>query len=255
MDFFVLKNKNFYMGKKNSRSNSFNTDTIELVAKDVQKSYHNIEYGKKNEIKCQNEEQKEFIRIIDQNEITLCNGPAGCGKTHLSIQKAIKYIQKTDNQYNKIYIITPNVEVTRSLGHLPGGLSDKISVYVNSIYRLFDKIIGEKTRHKMIEEGVIETLCLGYIRGENFDQCLVIVDESQNVTKKEMLTILTRIGKNCKMILSGDIMQIDKLNSKEESGLYHAMENLKDVNNIGVFEFSENSVVRNKIITDILKNY
>ena len=211
-------------------------------------------YNKKITIKCKNQEQKDFINIIDSNEIILCNGPAGCGKSYLSIMKALNYL-KEDNKYKKIYIITPAVEISRTgVGFLPGSFSEKIAVYMNSVFRLFDKAIGEKNRKLMVDRNIIETLGLGYIRGENFDDCILIVDEAQNLTIKEMLTVLTRIGQNCKMFISGDIMQTDKLR-KEESGLDYAMKKLENIENIGVFTFSEDSIVRNSIISKILKNW
>lgn len=210
--------------------------------------------SKKINIKCKNAEQKEFINLIDDNEIILCNGPAGCGKTFLSIIKAVNFLN--DNKmYKKIYIITPTVSISRSpLGHLPGTFEEKISVYINSIFRLFDKIISEKVRKAYIERGIIEIMSIDFIRGENLDDGILIVDEAQNVTIKEMLTILTRIGENCKMIISGDSMQIDKL-GKSESGLNYAMEKLDGIKNIGVFTFSPESVVRNGIIMEILKKW
>ena len=249
------------MGKKNSKMNdnngNSNNGTIELLPSDTKTTpkYYNKEYGKRARIKCKNKEQKDFIHLIENNEIVLCNGPAGCGKTYISIIKSIEYLQSSENKYNKIYIITPNIEISRSLGHLPGNFTDKISVYVNSIFRLVDKIIGEEQRTVMVNNGIIEVIGLGYIRGDNFDNCLLLVDEAQNITKKEMLTILTRIGSECKMIISGDILQIDKLNSENDSGLYHAMEKLNNLDGIGTFTFSLDSIVRNKIISEILKNY
>lgn len=221
---------------------------------DLKKSNEEVIHTKKITIKCKNEEQKDFIRMIDENEIILCNGPAGCGKSYLSILKSINYL-RGDNPYKKIFIITPPVEISKTIGYLPGNLSEKMSVYMNSVYRLFDKSIGIEQRNILVNNNTIENLGLGYIRGENFDNCILIVDEAQNITKKEMLTILTRIGSDCKMIISGDIMQIDKLQKTEDSGLYYAMEKLKDIEGIGMFTFSMDSIVRNGIIRKILDKY
>lgn len=238
------------MGKKNANYKSNEEVKTEKNVDGVSGS----PTTKKIVLKCKNQEQKDFIKLIDSNEIILCNGPAGCGKSYLSIMKSLNYL-KDDNKYKKIYIITPAVEISRSsVGFLPGSFSEKIAVYMNSVYRLFDKAIGEKNRKIMVEKNIIETLGLGYIRGENFDNCILIVDEAQNLTIKEMLTVLTRIGENCKMLISGDIMQTDKLRV-EESGLNHAMKKLENIENIGIFTFSEDSIVRNSIISKILKKW
>lgn len=194
--------------------------------------------------------------MIDDYQIILCSGPAGCGKSHLSLAKAIEYIQTPNNGYNKILIITPTVEITRnSVGFLPGSFTEKVSLFMNSVYRLFDKIIGKDTTQDMLKNGTIDVLGLGYIRGENFDNCILIVEESQNISKKEMLTILTRIGFNCKMLISGDLTQVDNFKNLEDSGLYHAINKLKNIEDIGIFEFTNDDVVRNSIITKILEKY
>jgi len=245
------------------KSNGFNGNngngngSVELVLEKnfVSKLDTNL-YGKKVKIKCKNQHQKEFLNMIDEKDIVLCSGPAGCGKSHLSIAKALEYIQTPDNGYNKIYIITPTVEITRSgVGFLPGTFADKVSVYMNSVYKLFDKIISKEICDKLLKNQIIEILGLGYIRGENLDNSILIVEESQNISIKEMLTILTRIGENCKLIISGDLFQIDAFRCIEDSGLYHSMKKLKDIEGIGIFEFSEDDIVRNSIITEILKRY
>ena len=247
------------MARKKSNGNGYGNgnDSVELILEKnfITKLDTNL-YGKKVKIKCKNQNQKEFIKLIDEKEIIICNGPSGCGKSHLSIAKAIEYIQTPDNGYNKIYIITPTVEITRSgVGFLPGTFADKVSVYMNSVYKLFDKIISKETCDKLLKNQTIEILGLGYIRGENLDNSILIVEESQNISIKEMLTILTRIGEKCKLIISGDLFQIDAFKCTEDSGLYHSMEKLKDIDGIGIFEFSEDDIVRNSIITEILKKY
>jgi phosphate starvation-inducible protein PhoH and related proteins len=211
---------------------------------------------KKVKIKCKNEKQKQFINMIDDYQITLCSGPAGCGKSHLSIMKALEFIQRDDNKYKKIFIITPTVEATKnSVGFLPGDFTSKVSLFMNSVYRLFDKIVGKEYSDRLVKNGLVEVLGLGYIRGENLDDCILLVEEAQNISKKEMLTILTRIGYNCKMIISGDLMQIDNFRNIEESGLYHAMQKLQNIDDIGIFEFTNDDIVRNNIISKILEKY
>lgn len=248
------------MSKENETSSFSDKTQRRVKTKDFEiiddKIKPELLHGTKIRIKCKNEEQKDFINIIDQNDIILCNGPAGCGKSYISILKSINYLRESGNGYDKIYIITPAVESSSSsVGFLPGDLTSKMSVYMNSIFRLFDKTITEKQRMFMVSNNIIEVLNVSYIRGDNFDNCIVFVDESQNFSKKEMLTILTRIGEKCKMIISGDMMQIDKFNRKEESGLYHSMEKLNNTEDIGIFTFSIDSIVRNGIIKKILDKY
>ena len=118
-----------------------------------------------------------------------------------------------------------------------------------------DKIVGEDTRKKLVDNKVIEPLCISYLRGVNLDNCVTIIDESQNISKKGMLTLLTRIGYNCKYILSGDINQIDRFKNPNESGLKYAFDNLKGIEGIGFVEFSKEDIVRNPIISKILEKY
>jgi phosphate starvation-inducible PhoH-like protein len=248
------------MAKKNrvnGNGNGNGYDTIYTLTEDLKPKLSTVSYGeRKIRIKCKNEKQKQFINMIDDFQITLCSGPAGCGKSHLSIMKAVEFIQKEESKYKKIFVLTPTVEATKNgVGYLPGDFTSKVAMYMNSVYRLFDKIIGKEYCDKLIKSGVIEVLGLGYIRGENFDDCILLVEEAQNITKKEMLTILTRIGYNCKMIISGDLMQIDNFRTIEESGLYHAMQKLQSIDDIGIFEFTNEDIVRNDIIKKILEKY
>ena len=211
-------------------------------------------------IKCKNEKQKQFLDCIDENQITICNGPAGTGKSFLAILKAIDYVQRTDNDYNKIYLLTPIVEVggingSQTMGFLPGDVNSKISSYLQSMYYLIDKIIGREAREKMFIDKIIEPLAFAYIRGYNTDGCVVVADEIQNCSIIEVKTLLTRIGYNCKMILNGDLQQIDRFRNKQDSGLYDVINRLQGLNDIGIFEFDENDIVRNPLITELLKRY
>lgn len=246
------------MGKRNTKNGNGNGNHYDVLVEDIKSNdkLPSDPLGKKLRIKHKTPKQKDFTKMIDEHDITLCSGPAGCGKSYLSLMKALQLLQTPKNGYDKLYIITPTVEITKNgLGFLPGSFNDKISVYMNSVYRLIDKMIGKIEREELLKDNIIEVLGLGYIRGDNFDNCVLIVEESQNISKKEMLTILTRIGYKCKMVISGDIMQIDQFKYEEDSGLYHAINNLGGINELGIFEFDINDVVRNKIITKILQKY
>jgi len=212
-------------------------------------------YERKVKIKCKNQHQKEFINMIEDKQIILCSGPAGCGKSHLSIAKALELIQIPDNGYNILYIITPAVEVEEKLGSLPGNLDQKLEPFLFSTYYLIDKIIGKETREKMVENGIIQALALAFIRGVNIDNAVLIFEEAQNASHKQMKTLLTRIGFNAKFIISGDIKQIDRFRNTEESGLLDAMERFKDFDEIGQFNFQDGDSVRNDIINKLLNYY
>jgi len=236
-----------------------NKQNLELVSKVMEQNFSSKQFVQsflrgKIDLKCKNKRQKDFVRLIDDNEITLCIGDSGVGKSYLSVIKSLQLF-KTGN-YDKIYIITPIVETEgESIGYLKGSLEDKLNPYLFSIYYIFDKIIGEDLRKKLIEHKVLETICISFLRGTNLDNCLVIADESQNITKKGILTLLTRIGHNSKFLISGDLNQIDRFKNPNDSGLKYAYENLQGVNNIGFIEFNKEDIVRNPIISDILDRF
>jgi phosphate starvation-inducible PhoH-like protein len=245
------------MGKKKNFKIDQDLFSDESIAKNT---VNNNKIIPRVKIKCKNEKQKQFLDCIDENQITICNGPAGTGKSHLAVLKAIDYIQRTDNEYHKIYLLTPIVEVggingSQSMGFLPGDVNSKIFNYLQSSYYLIDKIIGKDAREKMMNDKIIEPLAFAYIRGYNLDSCVIIGDEIQNCSVLEIKTLLTRIGYNCKMILNGDLQQIDKFKNKQDSGLYDVINRLHNLNDIGIFEFDENDIVRNPLITEILKRY
>lgn len=243
--------------KKHHHSNYGDVSTLEpkLSNSIDQRGYDNAHFGRRTKIKCRNEHQKQFLRMIETNDIILCSGPAGCGKSHLSLVKALDLIQQDNNKFHKLCIITPAVEVGAKLGFLPGGMDEKLLPYIMSSFSLIDKILGKKHRESMVANGDIEILNAGYIRGMNLDNTILICEESQNFSKKEILTILTRIGEDAKIIASGDIMQIDAFNNVNESGLYHALNNLQNIKDIGIFEFNDEDIVRHHIISTILERY
>lgn len=210
---------------------------------------------KKINIKCKNQKQKEFLDLIDKNEITICIGESGVGKSYLSIAKALELLKDTNNNYDKIFIITPIIESEESIGYLKGDLDTKTLPYLYSIYYLIDKIIGEENRKKLVENKMIEPLYMSYLRGINICDSVLIGDEMQNLSIKGIKTLLTRIGFNSKFILSGDVNQIDRFKNPNESGLKYAYENLKDINGIGLFEFNKEDIVRNPIISPILDRF
>lgn len=253
------------MGKK--RSNVLASNNAEDLLESVYNSrkistdtvFTKKNYGeillKRVHISCKNERQKQFVRMIDENEITICIGESGVGKSYLSIAKALDLLKDSSRGYEKIYIITPIVESEDNLGFLKGSLMEKMDPYLYSIYYLVDKLVGEDVRKKLVENEIISPLAISYLRGVNIDNAILISDETQNMTIKGMKTLLTRIGFNSKFILSGDINQIDRFKNENDSGLKYAYENLNDLEGVGVFEFGKEDIVRNKIISEILERF
>lgn len=213
------------------------------------------EIFKKPREKFLTESQREYWDVLDKNEITLCFGPAGVGKSYIAMKKAVDLLHDNENKYEKIIIVRPAVEAEEKLGSLPGGLEEKLDPYIFPSYYLLNKIIGKECREKLKDEGYIEVAALAYMRGWNVDNTILIFEEAQNATPAQMKLLLTRIGFNTKFFISGDLEQSDKFKDKTKSGLYDAKVRLDGVKNIGVFEFGDKDIVRNPIIGQILKRY
>lgn len=260
------------MSKKNSKTNNYqflNSNVLksrisgdietltngEQVLELTNKHKSEVLIGKRLIVKCKNKKQKDFINLIEEKEIIICKGPAGVGKSYLSIVEALKLLQRPDNSYDKIYIITPAVESEEKLGALPGDVASKIDPYIFSTYYLIDKLIGKQAREKLVEKEIIQPIAFAYLRGINLDNCILLGEELQNTTKGQFKTLITRIGYNAKFILSGDLEQIDRFRKKDESGLADAFDRFQNIDKIGFFEFDNEDVVRNPLITEILKKY
>jgi phosphate starvation-inducible PhoH-like protein len=211
---------------------------------------------KKTKQKFLTENQKKYYDTLLDNEITICSGPAGTGKSYISMKAAIDLLGDPTTPYEKIIIIRPVVEGGDSrLGSLPGTYEEKMEPYILPSYYLLNKIIGKESREKLKDAGFIEVLSISYLRGFNIDNAICVVEESQNTTPLEMKLILTRIGFNSKFFISGDIEQSDKFKDKEKSGLYDAIKRLNNVRGIGISTFTDSDVVRNPIIKEIIKRY
>ena len=200
--------------------------------------------------------QKEYWDVLGDNEITLCFGPAGVGKSYIAMKKAVDLLWDEDNKYEKIIIVRPAVEAEEKLGSLPGGLEEKLDPYIYPSYYILNKIIGKECREKLKDEGYIEVAALAYMRGWNVDNTILVFEEAQNATPAQIKLLLTRIGYNSKFFLSGDLEQSDKFKDKTKSGLYDAKVRLEGgVRGVGAYEFGTKDIVRNPIISEILKRY
>ena len=203
--------------------------------------------------KCKTYNQYRFCKEIKKSDLIFSIGPAGTGKTFLSVLMACTALKK--GEVYKIIITRPAVEAGESLGFLPGDLKEKIDPYLMPIYDALDAILGKEQKDKLIEKGTIEVMPLAYMRGRTLDEAFVILDEAQNTTDKQMLMFLTRLGFNSKMIVNGDITQIDLNINKNVSGLVCALNKLKGIDKISFIEFNNNDVVRNPLVQNIIERF
>ena len=196
--------------------------------------------------------QTEYLKAISKNSITFGIGPAGTGKTYLAVAMAVKAFKS--GQISRIILTRPAVEAGEKLGFLPGDLQNKVDPYLRPLYDgLFD-MIGPETFQKLMEKGVIEVAPLAYMRGRTLDDSFIILDEAQNTTKEQMKMFLTRMGNGSKIVVTGDVTQID-LPADKKSGLKDAISILKNIDDIAIIRLSEKDVVRHKLVQDIVKAY
>lgn len=196
--------------------------------------------------------QKKYIETIRKNTITLGVGPAGTGKTYLAVAMAVTAFRA--KEINRIILTRPAVEAGEKLGFLPGDLQSKVDPYLRPLYDALFDMLGAENFQKHQERGDIEVAPLAYMRGRTLDDSFIILDEAQNTTTEQMKMFLTRLGFNSKMVVTGDITQIDLPDGKR-SGLKEAIKVLKNIEDIGVMRFNEKDVVRHRLVQDIIKAY
>ena len=196
--------------------------------------------------------QKAYLQAIRKNTITFGVGPAGTGKTYLAVAMAVKAFKARD--VSRIILTRPAVEAGEKLGFLPGDLQQKVDPYLRPLYDgLFD-MLGAETYERLQEKQVIEVAPLAYMRGRTLDDSFIILDEAQNTTPEQMKMFLTRMGNGSRVVVTGDITQID-LPDKTRSGLVDALQVLKGIDGIAQVYFSEKDVVRHRLVQDIVKAY
>ncbi len=196
--------------------------------------------------------QKKYIESIGQNTIVLGIGPAGTGKTYLAVAMAVKAFR--NHEIKKIILTRPAVEAGEKLGFLPGDLQDKVDPYLRPLYDALFDMFGAESFQRYMEKGIIEVAPLAYMRGRTLDEAFIILDEAQNTTSEQIKMFLTRLGNESKMVITGDITQIDLPDSRR-SGLVEAMRVLKGIDDICIHKFTEKDVVRHKLVQDIIKAY
>lgn len=196
--------------------------------------------------------QKRYIDAIRRSHITFAVGPAGTGKTYLAVAMAVAAYK--NKEVDKIILTRPAVEAGERLGFLPGDLQSKVDPYLRPLYDALQEMLGAETYQKLIERGSIEVAPLAYMRGRTLSEAFIILDEAQNTTREQMKMFLTRMGEGSRMVITGDVTQIDLPDGKA-SGLKHAVRLLKNVEGISTVELSGKDVVRNPLVMRIIKAY
>ena len=196
--------------------------------------------------------QKKYTDGIKKNTIVMGIGPAGTGKTYLAVAMAAKAFKS--HEISKIILTRPAVEAGEKLGFLPGDLQDKVDPYLRPLYDGLFEMFGADNFNKLMEKGIIEVAPLAYMRGRTLDNAFIILDEAQNTTSEQIKMFLTRLGNESKMVITGDVTQIDLPDSKT-SGLIEAMKVLRNVDDIYIHKFNEKDVVRHKLVQDIVRAY
>ena len=196
--------------------------------------------------------QKEYIASVLKNTVTIGVGPAGTGKTYLAVAAAVQAFR--EKQVNRIILTRPAVEAGERLGFLPGDLQSKVDPYLRPLYDALFDMLGAETYQKYLERGNIEVAPLAYMRGRTLDDSFIILDEAQNTSREQMKMFLTRLGFGSKIVITGDVTQIDLPDGKA-SGLKEAMRVLRDVEGIGICELTNADVVRHVMVQRIVEAY
>jgi len=196
--------------------------------------------------------QRKYIKSIQENTIVFGIGPAGTGKTYLSVIMACAALKRHD--VSRIILTRPAVEAGEKLGFLPGDLQTKIDPYLRPLYDALFDAMGPEVFQKNVERGIIEVAPLAYMRGRTLDDAFIILDEAQNTTTEQMKMFLTRLGNNSHMVVNGDVTQIDLPDGKK-SGLVQAVKILEGIEDIDIIRFTQRDIVRNRLVMDIVRAY
>ncbi len=241
-----------------SHFEKYGSVNMKVVDSHIRDGYSNednepIVYGSSGKrIIAKTKNQKQIVSLHKKNDLLFVIGPAGTGKTYVSVALGVKALK--EKKVKKIIITRPVVEAGENLGFLPGDLQDKIDPYLQPIYDALEDMIPIQKMKKYIENKTIDIAPLAYMRGRTLKNAFILLDEAQNTTKSQLKMFLTRLGENSKMIVTGDISQVD-LRKDQSSGLIDAKEKLKEINGIGFTLLDSSDVLRHRLVKKILDKY
>lgn len=197
--------------------------------------------------------QRNYITSINKNKLTICDGPAGCGKTLLAASCAANLLRENPHRYDHIVIVRPAVTAcNEKLGYLPGKIENKMEPFTMPVLYNLSKVVGRDNFAHFMRSDIVKVIPLAYMRGLTLDNCIVIFDEAQNSTPEQMKMFLTRLGEDCKVIVEGDEEQSD---IKQKNGLTDAMDRLSKMRDVGVVQLDRSDVVRSSFVQDVLERY
>lgn len=240
-----------------SRYNKLTEDVIlDIIKGEEPKEVKNdniIIYGVNGKpIQARNQNQQKLVKEFRDNDLTFALGPAGTGKTYIAIALAVKALK--NREARRIILSRPAVEAGEKLGFLPGDMKEKIDPYLQPLYDALEDMLPQVKLKEYMETGVIRIAPLAFMRGRTLNDAIIVLDEAQNTTRHQIKMFLTRLGMNAKMIITGDVTQID-LPRSVQSGLIHALQVLHDVKGIGKVEFSKKDIVRHPLVQRIVEAY
>ena len=234
-------------------SQAFSSSLEELTTEPPTVDKDVIVYGNNGLIvKPRTANQRKLVDLYDNNDLIFATGPAGSGKTYTAIALAVRALK--DKQVRRVILTRPAVEAGEKLGFLPGDLKDKLDPYLQPLYDALNDMIPPAKLQKFMEDGTVQIAPLAYMRGRTLDNAFVILDEAQNTTLSQIKMFLTRMGRNAKFIVTGDVTQVD-LPHKSDSGLVRAMNTVKDIKGIGFVEFNKGDIVRHELVKHIVEAF
>ncbi len=246
------------MQKHLLRHGTLSTDDVTLLirptkSKDLGRTSEAVTvFSHKKKVEPNTKGQLKYIDTMLKNDLTFCTGPAGTGKTYLAVAVAVSMLKK--KQIRRIVLARPAVEAGEKLGFLPGDIQAKVNPYLRPLFDALEDMMDFGQMKKFIELDIIEIIPLAFMRGRTLNESVIICDEAQNTSTLQMLMVLTRLGNGSKMIITGDITQID-LEKGQKSGMVQAIQLLRRIKGIGAVELSQRDIVRHRLVQNIVRAY